>query len=71
MSDAGVPDEVLSDCYIDFEVTRWGYAKGPTVWIEGRTPRVRPMKQRKIPGAKLQVTDLPHEVERDADIEDL
>ena len=71
MAEGDVQDEILSDAYIDFEITRWGYAKAPNVWIEGRTPRVRPMKFRHIPGAKLLATDLPHEVERDADIEDL
>ena len=34
-------DQLKSDCYIDFEVCRWGFASAPTVW----TPKLCRLKQ--------------------------
>ena len=32
LTETGVVNQLKSDCYMDFEVCRWGFASAPTVW---------------------------------------
>ena len=35
VTEASTPTEVRQDCYIDFDVTRWGFGQTVTAWTPG------------------------------------
>ena len=46
-------NEIRQDCYIDFEVTRWGYTLNTSEWTT-KTCRTKPLKLYRCPGASLE-----------------
>ena len=65
-----VPDEMLHDVYVDFEITQWGFGDTANLSCPDH-PKYRPYKDWSANTAlllKIRIEDLTHEEE---DLEDL